>query len=90
MCPNYFDQLFGALGAGSAFTIRIDNMLPDMVFDDLGHETVHCPACRDNQVKYLSATFFLIDSPLKRVCGELLILAEWEDEGQTCQRWRDG
>jgi hypothetical protein len=24
------------------------------------------------------------------VCGELLILAQWEDEVQTCQRSRDG
>ena len=45
------DQLFSALSTGAAFMIRIDNMHPDMVLNDLGHQAVHCSPRCDHQMK---------------------------------------
>src|SRR5690348_7466674 len=58
------DKLFGAPGAGASFTIRIDDMLPDMVFNDLSHQAVHGTARGDYQMKDLGAAFFFLDGTL--------------------------
>src|SRR5712692_10703941 len=63
---NTLDQFFSASGTGAALTIRIDNMHPDMVLNNLGHQAVHCAARRDDQMKNVGATLFLLDRALER------------------------
>jgi len=60
------------------------------------------PQCGWAQNDSADALKKAVDAPTRRpedrardqyrhpVCGELLILAERENEVQTCQRWRDG
>jgi hypothetical protein len=47
--------------------IRIDNMFPDVIFDDLRHEAVHCAARSDDQVKDVGAAFFFLDRVFERL-----------------------
>ena len=64
---NNFDQLFRASGTGAAFVIRIDDMHPDMVLNDLSHEAVHCsPGC-DHQMKDVGAALFFFDRSFERL-----------------------
>ena len=58
---NDLDQLFRALTTGAPFMIRIDNMLPDMVLNDLSHQAVHGPARCDYQMENVGAALLFFD-----------------------------
>jgi hypothetical protein len=63
---NYVDQLFGAAGAGAAFTVRIDDVDADVILDYLRHQAVHRAARGHDQVKDVGASFFLVDRTFER------------------------
>jgi hypothetical protein len=47
--------------------IRINDMHPDMVLNDLSHQAVHCSARRDDEMEYVGAALFFFDRSFERV-----------------------
>jgi len=47
--------------------IRIDNMFPDVILDDLCHEAVHCAARSDDEMKDIGAALFFLDRAFERL-----------------------
>jgi hypothetical protein len=58
-----FDQFFGA---AAAFGVAhgIDDVKPNMVLDNFGHETAHGAARRDDQMQHRGAALFLFERAL--------------------------
>src|ERR1700719_1697249 len=62
---NNIDQFFGALGARTALVVRIDDVHPNMLLDDLSHQAVHRAARSDDQMEDGGASFFILDRALE-------------------------
>ena len=64
---NDIDQFLGALGARTALVVRIDDVHPNVILDDLSHQAVHCAAGSDDEMKDVGASLFLLDRALERL-----------------------
>jgi hypothetical protein len=64
---NNIDQFLGALGARTALMIRIDDVHPNMILDDLSHQAVHRAARSDDEMEDGGAAFFILDRALERL-----------------------
>jgi hypothetical protein len=64
---NDIDQFLGAPGARTALMIGIDDVHPNMILDDFGHQAVHCAARGDDEMEDVGASFFFLDRALERL-----------------------
>ena len=62
---NDIDQFLGAFCARTALVVRIDDVHPNMILDDLSHLAVHRAARGDDEMEDGGASFFLLDCALE-------------------------
>ena len=62
---NDIDQFLGAFCARTALVVRIDDVHPNMILDDLSHQAVHRAPRSDDEMEDGGASFFLLDRALE-------------------------